>query len=117
MFSVGCQRGPSYLLAVVSGPADVHDACAGAVFIAEMLRRTGIPRVLVDMTAMDHDFGQGGALDVISTLYNCLPPLEKIAVLIAPGASHGLVLEVARHRNVPAQEFASIQDAEQWLQL
>jgi hypothetical protein len=115
MFSIGCQRGPSYLLAVVCGTADVDDSCSGAVFIADMLRRTCAKRVLVDMLGMEHQFGQAGVLEVISTLYACLPPLEKIAVVIAPGASHGLVLEVARHRNVPAQEFANFSEAEDWL--
>lgn len=117
MFTVGCQRGASYLLAVVSGPADVDDLCSGAAFIAEMLRRKSSKRVLVDMTAMDHHLEKSGGIDVISTLFSCLPPLEKIAVLIAPGTSHGLVLEVARHRNVDAREFASVHEVDQWLRL
>jgi hypothetical protein len=117
MFSIGCQRGPSYLLAVICGPADVDDSCSAVVFIADMLRRSGAKRVLVDMLGMDQQFGQAGVLEVISALYACLPPLEKIAVVIAPGASHGSILEVARGRHVPAQEFATFKEAEDWLQL
>jgi hypothetical protein len=117
MFTVGCQRGQAYVLAVASGPGNVEEVCSGALFIAEMLRRTGGKRVLVDMTSMDPHLVQADALEVISTLYACLPPLEKIAVLMAPGASHGIILEVARHRDVPAREFANITEADAWLQL
>ena len=116
MFTVGIQRGPSYLLAVASGTADIEENCSGVVFVADILRRTGTKRLLFDMMALTTRFGQAGALEVISTLYTSLPPMEKIAVLVPAGMSHGLVLEVARHRNVPAQEFASARAADEWLQ-
>ena len=116
MFTVSVQRGPSYLLAVATGPADVHDNCAGVMFVADILRRSGVKRLMFDMTALTPQFGQSGALEVISTLYNTMPPLERIAVLVPKGMSQGLVLEVARHRNVPAMEFANANEADAWLQ-
>src|SRR5690349_6708708 len=116
MFTVGIERRHAYVVATLSGPADVRTICSAAVFIAEVLRREAAARVLVDITAMDQKLARADALDVISTLYGCLPPLEKIAVLTVPGESRGMVLEVARHRNVPAREFATIEEAEAWLQ-
>jgi hypothetical protein len=116
MFTVSIQRGPAYLLAVASGPADVAETCSGVVFVAEMLRRTSTRRLLFDMMALAPRFEQAAAIEVISTLYSSMPPMEKIAILIPPGMSHGLVLEFARHRNVPAQEFAGALAADAWLQ-
>src|SRR4051812_45439588 len=116
MFTLSIQRGPSYLLAVASGSADVDENCSGVVFVADILRRTGTRRLLFDMTALTPTFGKGGAIEVISTLYSSMPPMDRIAVLVPPGMSHGLVLEVARHRNVPAREFENPGEADAWLQ-
>jgi hypothetical protein len=116
MFTVSIQRGPIYLLAVASGEANIDENCSGIVFVSDILRRTSTRRLLFDMMALRPDFGPSGALEVISTLFNSLPPLEKIAVLVPGGTSHGIVLEVARHRNVAAREFASGTEADAWLQ-
>lgn len=117
MFTVSIQRRPAYLLAVASGSADADENCSGVVFVADILRRTGTRRLLFDIVELTPQFGQAGALEVISTLYAHLPPLEKIAVLAPQGGSKGLVLEVARHRNVPAMEFASASEADAWLRM
>ena len=115
MFTIGTERGPGYLRIVVRGPAGVDETCAGAVFCAELLRRTSPRRVLIDMMAFVPEFVRADGLDVLSTLYAGMPPLERLAVLIPAGKSHGLVLDVARHRNVPAREFDDFADAEAWL--
>ena len=115
MFTVSIQRRPGYLLAIASGAADVDEHCAGIVFVADLLRRTGTARLLFDITALDSQLGQGGGLEVISTLYASMPPMERIAIVAPPGMSHGLVLEVARHRDVPAREFADAGEADSWL--
>ena len=115
MFSIGLQRNPRYLLAVATGSAGIEENCAGVVFVADMLRRTGARRLLFDMMALTLDFGPAGGLEVISTLYNNLPPMEKIAVLVPRGMSRGIVMEVARHRDVPAQEFDDAASADVWL--
>jgi hypothetical protein len=86
------------------------------VFVADILRRTSTGRLLFDTTALAPQFGGGGALEVISTLYSAMPPMEKIAIIVPPGMSHGLVLEVARHRDVPAREFTNLGEADAWLQ-
>ncbi|MDB5898598.1 MAG: hypothetical protein JWP22_1457 [Ramlibacter sp.] len=115
MFTLSIQRRPAYLLAAASGPADVDENCSGIVFVADMLRRTCSRRLLLDMTALAPRFAGAGALELISTLYSSMPAMEKIAVLVAAGTSHGVVLEVARHRNVPAMEFANVSEADAWL--
>ena len=115
MFTVGIQRGPSYLLAVATGPADAAENCAGVLFVADILRRTCTKRLLFDITGLRPRFEKADALEVLSTLYACIPPLERIAVLVAPGESQGFVLEVAQHRCVPAQEFDSAEAADEWL--
>jgi hypothetical protein len=115
MFTLSIQRRPAYLLAAASGPADVDENCSGVVFVADMLRRTRTKRLLFDMTALAPRFGGAGALEVISTLYSSMPAMDKIAVVVAAGMSQGFVLEVARHRNVPAMEFANLSDADAWL--
>jgi hypothetical protein len=115
MFTVSIQRRPGYLLAMASGPADVDDNCAGIVFVADLLRRTGTPRLLFDITTLEPRLGKAGGLEVISTLYASLPPMERIAIVASPGMSHGLVLEVARHRDVPAREFVDASEADAWL--
>ena len=115
MFTVSMERRPGYLLATATGPADVAENCSGIVFVGEMLRRSGIARLLFDMKNLTLQLGKADALEVISTLYASTPPLEKIAVLAPAGQSHGLVLEVARHRNIPAQEFAEADEADAWL--
>jgi hypothetical protein len=115
MFTLSIQRCPAYLLATASGPADVDENCSGVVFVSDMLRRTCTKRLLFDMTALAPQFGGAGALEVISTLYSSMPAMDKIAVLVTAGMSHGVVLEVARHRNVPAMEFANLSDADAWL--
>lgn len=115
MFTVSIERRPGYLLAMASGPAGVDENCAGILFVADLLRRTGIGRLLFDITALEPQLGQGGGLEVISTLYASLPPMEKIAIVASPGMSHGLVLEVARHRDVPAREFVDAGEADSWL--
>ena len=116
MFTVSIQRGPVYLLAIASGPADVDENCAGIVFVAEILRRTAVRRLLFDMTAMAPQVGQTGVLEVMSTLYANMPALDKMAVLSPGGLAHGLVIEAARHRNVPVREFARACEADAWLQ-
>jgi hypothetical protein len=115
MFTVSIERRPAYLLAVAAGPADVDENCSGIVFVAEMLRRTATRRLLFDMTALAPKFAGAGALEVISTLYSSMPDMDKIAILAPAGMSHGLVLEVARHRNVPAIEFTHVGEADAWL--
>lgn len=115
MFTVAIERRPAYLRAIASGPADVAENCSGVVFVADALRRTSSTRLLFDMTGLRPTFGKAGALEVISTLYSSLPPMDKIAVVVAPGMSQGVVLEVARHRNVPAQEFHTTDAADEWL--
>ena len=116
MFTISTERGPAYLRLVVSGIAGVDETCAGAVFCAEMLRRTAAPRVLIDMMAFEPQFARADGLDILSTLYGGMPPLERLAVVIPAGKSHGLLLDVARHRNVPAREFDELGQAEAWLQ-
>lgn len=115
MFTVGIQRGPSYLLAVATGPADAAEKCSRVVFVADMLRRTGTQRLLFDITGLKPQYEKADALEVLSTLYASLPPMEKIALLVAPGESRGFVLEVAKHRGVPAEEFESAEAADEWL--
>lgn len=115
MFTVSIQREPEYLRAIASGPADVHENCAAIVFVADLLRRTATTRLLFDMRELQTRFERAGGLEVLSTLYASMPSMEKIAVLVPPGLSHGLVLEVARHRQVPAQEFTSADEAAAWL--
>jgi hypothetical protein len=115
MFTVSIQREPEFLRAIASGPADVHDNCAGIVFVADLLRRTATARLMFDMRELQARFAQAGGLEVLSTLYGSMPPMEKIAILVPSGMSHGLVLEVARHRNVPALEFTSAHEAVAWL--
>ena len=115
MFTVSIQTGSCYLLAVASGVADVADNCSGVIFVAEKLRRTSTKRLLFDMTAFAHDFGPEGALEVISTLYLNMPPLEKIAVLVPEGKSRGLVKDVAAHRNIQFREFGDAAEADEWL--
>ena len=116
MFTIGTERGPGFLRVVVSGPAGVHETCAGALYTAELLRRTSSSRVLLDMMAFAPEFARTDGLDVLSTLYGAMPPLERIAIVIPAGRSHGLVLDVARHRQVPAREFDDVREAEAWLQ-
>jgi hypothetical protein len=94
----------------------VDETCAGGVFCAELLRRTRATRVLIDMMAFVPEFARADGLDVLSTLYDGMRPLERLAVLIPAGKSHGLVLEVARHRGVPGGEFDDLTAAEAWLQ-
>ena len=115
MFTIGTEPGPGFLRVVVTGPAGVHEACAAAVYAAELLRRTSSPRVLIDMMAFAPAFARTDGLDVLSTLYGAMPPLERIAIVIPAGRSHGLVLDVARHRQVPAREFDDVHEAEAWL--
>ena len=115
MFTISSERAPDYLRFVVVGPGDVDETCAGAMFCAELLRRTSARRVLIDMMAFRPEFAQTDGLDVLSALYGSMPALERLAVLIPAGKSHGLVLDVARHRNVPAREFEDLNEAEAWL--
>lgn len=115
MFTVSIERRPDYVLAVATGAADVHCICSGAVFVADVLRRTGGKRLMFDMTALTPQLERAEALEVISTLYASMPSMEKIAILAPQQGSHGLVLEVARHRNVPAREFDNASDADAWL--
>ena len=115
MFSVGIQRGPSYLLATATGPADVHENCSGILFVTDLLRRTGTRKLLFDMMALEPSYGPEGAIEVISTLYSSMPEMEKIAVLVPAGMSKGIILEVARHRGVTAREFADVRAADEWL--
>lgn len=115
MFTISTEDGPGYLRIVVTGPAGVDETCAGAVFCAELLRRKASPRVLVDMKAFVPIFARADGLEVLSTLYGGMPPLERLAVVIPAGGSHGLVIDVARHRNVPAREFDERGEAEAWL--
>ena len=115
MFTISSERGPGHLRIVASGPAGVAETCAGAVFCAELLRRTGLQRVLIDMGAFAPAFEQTDGLEVLSALYSVMPPLDRIAVVVPAGGSHGLVLDVARHRNVSAREFDDVGEAEAWL--
>lgn len=115
MFTISSERNADYVRFVVTGPGGVDETCAGAVFCAELLRRTSARRVLIDMLAFRPEFARTDGLDVLSTLYAGMPPLERIAVLIATGKSHGLVLDVARHRNIPAREFDDFAQADAWL--
>ena len=115
MFTISSERAPDHLRFVVAGSGGVDEACAGAVFCAEMMRRTSARRVLLDMLAYRPEFVRTDGLDVLSTLYGHMPPLERLAVVIEADKSHGLVLDVARHRNVPAREFADAGEAEAWL--
>lgn len=115
MFTISSEHDPRYLRIVVTGHAGVDETCAGAVFCAELLRRTSSRRVLVDMMAFFPVFDRADGLDVLSTLYGGMPPLERLAILIPPRRSYGLILEVARHRDVPAREFDDRRVAEAWL--
>ncbi|HEX7890758.1 MAG TPA: hypothetical protein VF522_15465 [Ramlibacter sp.] len=115
MFTISTEPGPGYLRFLVAGPAGVHETCAGAAFCAELLRRTSSRRVLLDMMTFAPVFARADGLDVLSTLYGEMPALERLAVLIPAGKSHGIVLEVARHRNVPAREFDDPEEAAAWL--
>lgn len=115
MFTISTDHGASYLRIVVSGRGGVDEACASAVFCGELLRRSSSRRVLVDMMAFSPKFARADGLDVLSALYGSMPALERLAVLIPAGKSHGLLLEVARHRNVPAREFDDFAQAEAWL--
>ena len=115
MFTVSIESRPDYVLAVATGPADVQHNCSGAVFVADIMRRTGGKRLMFDMTALTPQLERAEALEVISTLYASMPSMEKIAILAPQQGSHGLVLEVARHRNVPAREFDNASDADAWL--
>ena len=115
MFTLSTERSQGFLRIVVTGPAGVDETCAGAVFCAELLRRTAPRRLLLDMEAFVPEFAQADGLDVLSTLYAGMPALERLAVVIPAGGSHGLVLDVARHRNVPAREFDDPEEAEAWL--
>lgn len=115
MFRISSESHPAYLRVVVAGPAGVDEACAGSVFCAELLRRKSPRRLLLDMEQFAPSFARMDGLDVLSTLYAGMPALERLAVVIPAGGSHGLVLEVARHRNVPAREFADRDEASAWL--
>jgi hypothetical protein len=115
MFTVSIQTGSCYLLAIASGVANVADNCSGVIFVAESLRRTATKRLLFDMTAFASDLGPEGAIEVISTLYLNMPPLEKIALLVPKGQSRGMVKEVASHRNIPFREFVDAAEADEWL--
>lgn len=116
MFTISTERCPGYLRIVVTGRAGVDETCAGALFCAELLKRASSRRVLVDMMAFAPEFARTDGLEVLSTLYGVMPPLERIGVTIPAGKSHGLVLDVARHRNVPAREFDDLGKAVAWLQ-
>ena len=65
MFTIGTEPGPGFLRVVVTGPAGVHETCAGAVYIAELLRRTSSPRVLIDMMAFAPEFARSVALELL----------------------------------------------------
>ena len=115
MFTVSIQTGSRYLLAIASGLASAADNCAGVVFVAESLRRTSTKRLLFDITALSPEMGPQGAMEVISTLYLHMPPLEKIALLVPRGESLGMVKEAAAHRNIPFREFVDAVEADEWL--
>lgn len=115
MFTVSVQTGGCYLLAIASGVADVADNCSGVVFVAESLRRTSAKRLLFDITALAPDMDPQGAMEVISTLYLNMPPLEKIALLVPKGESRGMLKEVAQHRNIAFREFVDAAEADEWL--
>ena len=115
MFTISSERAPGYLRIVAQGPAGVPETCATASFCAELLRRTGLPRVLIDMHAFVPEFVQADGLEVLSALYGQMPPLERIAVVAPVAGSHGLVIDVARHRGVAAREFDDLGQAEAWL--
>lgn len=116
MFTISSERVRGYLRIAANGPAGVAETCATASFCAELLRRTGLPRVLIDMHAFAPEFAQADGMEVLSALYGQMPPLERIAVVVPPAGSHGLVLDVARHRGVAAREFADLAQAEAWLE-
>lgn len=116
MFTISSESHPAYLRVVAAGPASVDEACAGSVFCAELMRRKAPKRVLLDMSAFQPSFVRMDGLDILSTIYAGMPPLERLAVVIPAAGSQGLVLEVARHRNVPAREFADRDEAAAWLQ-
>ena len=116
MFALSSERCPGYLRIVVTGAGGVDETCAGTVFCAELLRRTSSRRVLIHMLAFVPQFAQVDGLEVLSTLYSGMPPLERIGVVNPAGGSHGLVLDVARHRNVTARDFDGPAEAAAWMQ-
>ena len=115
MFTISSEDGPGYLRIVVAGPAGVDETCAGAMFCAELLRRKSPQRVLLDMQAFVPSFARADGLEILSSLYAGMPLLERLAIVKPAGGSHGLVIDVARHRNVAAQEFGDRAGAEDWL--
>ena len=116
MFTIQTERCPGFLRIAVAGRAGVDETCAGALFCGDLLRRTASRRVLFDLGAFFPEFTRADGIDVLSALYSSLPALERLGVVVPADRSLGLLLEVARHRNVPARQFDDFSEGTAWIQ-
>lgn len=113
MFSVGVQHS-GYLLGIVTGKGELADFCGAAMMIAEVARRSGERRVLVDLLGAEpqlapeqhQELGEflgraWAGLQVASVV----PSVERIGVSEAAAQAMGLRLRT----------FTALAEAQAWL--
>lgn len=113
MFSVGIQHN-GYLLGIVTGDAELPYFCGAALLIAEVARRTGEQRVLVDLLGAQprlepdqhQELGEflAGAWAGLQ-IASVVPSVERVGVSEAAAQAAGLRIRT----------FTTLAEAQAWL--
>jgi len=114
-FTVIVEHG-SYLGVRASGPARVADICGLIDLAAEVARRAGYSRALVDMAGVEIDFSFTDHLHVGAHAAERLRDLERVASVVAPQFRTGTSEKAAQKLGLQLRTFTSLDEGMRWLE-
>ncbi|MBE7939091.1 MULTISPECIES: hypothetical protein [Ramlibacter] len=115
MFTLSVERGRDRILVVLSGHAALAELLSGIDFLAQLCRRGGIDKAMLDLMAIDHDLSQQELEDIGRYMAQTLAGLAKVGVAVATDQHRGIAAAQARDMGLNLRPFHTIAEAEAWL--
>lgn len=113
MFSVSIQKGGTLIAAGV-GEADVPDLCGMAALVAEVARRAGKNRALLDLLAVRPSLSQAQHIELGNRIAAILAGLH-VAVVVPDAERVSSGERAAQQSGLALKTFTSLAEAEDWL--
>ena len=114
-FTVAVAHGPGYLHLKGSGPASLANLCGLASLGGVIAQRSGFPRVLVDLLAVQPELSFTDHIQLGAHFAQEFRQAERVATLVQPRDRVGTSEKAARRSGLTLQTFTDADEAKAWL--
>lgn len=114
-FSITVHHGPEFLVVEGAGPALLGDMCGFMDLVAETAAKHGHRRVLMNLLAVEIDFGFTDHMALGAHAASELAGMERVASVVAAKYRVGTSERAAQKMGLALKTFTSLDEGLTWL--